>query len=418
MKILFFPYTWLAPSKTRIWLEYLRNYIEGKGVIDVFPYPDPSYTFNENVNAPLDQAFDLLNKCEKDYDWIVGEGYGAMFWTVLTRILNWDVPALIGPHLNPTTKSHLLINLLFKTCQHPLDCIAIGSKASRDLLKEQGVNTIAHQLFGINSDNFQKLKIPRSQLLKELGLPEGIYLLYSGRIQEDKSVGSLMSIFARIGVLCPESRLLLVSHVISEEYMEEFSHLIAGNKHVKVISDVTQTELNKYYNLADLFVSTSTNETFGLAPVEAMICGTPCVVPAYGGFRDTVTPEVGTLVSATWEENGIRVNALEFVRRVYELISDPHKRYLMSKAAQRHAQQYCWRNTMNLLDSLLYQDKPKPTAQHMIISTVNLPKYLQEVIGEWHGKSVPDLLGEFFKIDDFTQEELKLYYRNAFRNFI
>ena len=227
-----------------------------------------------------------------------------------------------------------------------------------------------------------------------------------------------MSIFARIGILCPESRLLLISHVISEEYMEEFSHLIDGNPQVKVISNVSQTELNKYYNIADLFVSTSTNETFGLAPIEAMNCGTPCVVPAYGGFRDTVTPEVGVLVSSTWKENGIRVNALDFVRRVYELISDPQRRHLMSKEAEQHAQQYCWRNTVNFLESLLYQEKSKPTPPQMRISTQDLPKYLQQLIGEWHGKSVTDLLGQFSQIGDFTQEEFKMYYRNAFRKFI
>ncbi len=39
---------------------------------------------------------------------------------------------------------------------------------------------------------------------------------------------------------------------------------------------------------ADVFVHAGTRETFGLAPLEALACGTPVVLPARAGFLDLI----------------------------------------------------------------------------------------------------------------------------------
>lgn len=53
---------------------------------------------------------------------------------------------------------------------------------------------------------------------------------------------------------------------------------------------------------ADIFLFPIDNvqETFGLAPIEAMAAGLPLIVSDWDGMKDTVTPEVGLRVATEW----------------------------------------------------------------------------------------------------------------------
>jgi glycosyltransferase involved in cell wall biosynthesis len=54
--------------------------------------------------------------------------------------------------------------------------------------------------------------------------------------------------------------------------------------------------LVKLYNIADVHVSLSVEETFGLTIIESLACGTPVVAYNVAALKETVTSSVGTLV--------------------------------------------------------------------------------------------------------------------------
>jgi glycosyltransferase involved in cell wall biosynthesis len=59
---------------------------------------------------------------------------------------------------------------------------------------------------------------------------------------------------------------------------------------------IPDSEIVRLYNMAKVFVYSSILEPFGLAPVEAMACGTPVVAIKEGGVRESVVPnETGFL---------------------------------------------------------------------------------------------------------------------------
>ena len=59
---------------------------------------------------------------------------------------------------------------------------------------------------------------------------------------------------------------------------------------------IPDSELVRLYNMAKVFVCSFILEPFGLAPVEAMACGTPVVAVKEGGVRESVVPnETGFL---------------------------------------------------------------------------------------------------------------------------
>lgn len=99
----------------------------------------------------------------------------------------------------------------------------------------------------------------------------------------------------------------------------------------------TQASLPFYYSAADAVVMPSRYESFGLAALEAMACGTPVVASDVGGLsylvRDGVT---GFLVPEG--------NAELFADKISLLLHDPKLRIAMGKRGIEEALEYSWWN--------------------------------------------------------------------------
>ena len=93
-----------------------------------------------------------------------------------------------------------------------------------------------------------------------------------------------------------------------EYRIKEMPEKIIGVTKIK-----NQEELKSFYNLADVFLNLSLEETMGLVTVEAMACGTPAVV-----FNSTACPEL--LAPQTGEilyEQGVEY-IMDVLKGVYE----------------------------------------------------------------------------------------------------
>jgi hypothetical protein len=74
---------------------------------------------------------------------------------------------------------------------------------------------------------------------------------------------------------------------------------------VRIYTQFDASRKAAFYGAADIFVAPVDNvqESFGLAPVEAMACGVPQVVADWDGYRDTVAHEqTGLRVPTVWLE--------------------------------------------------------------------------------------------------------------------
>ena len=67
-------------------------------------------------------------------------------------------------------------------------------------------------------------------------------------------------------------------------------------KTIYIPSTNSQQELSCFYNLADVVVSASYAESFGLTIVEALACGTPVIVYNNTGQADIPSENTGLLV--------------------------------------------------------------------------------------------------------------------------
>jgi glycosyltransferase involved in cell wall biosynthesis len=65
----------------------------------------------------------------------------------------------------------------------------------------------------------------------------------------------------------------------------------------ELIPKASRNEMVNYYKAADLLVSTSVQETFGLSCLEAMACGVPVFATRSGGVEDFIDQDCGKLVN-------------------------------------------------------------------------------------------------------------------------
>jgi glycosyltransferase involved in cell wall biosynthesis len=122
-------------------------------------------------------------------------------------------------------------------------------------------------------------------------------LLYVGRLHPEKGVHLLAAAFARIAPRHPGWRLRIVGPWLLEEgggglpYVEKLRVMLEGAPAEIVEPQFDPALLAKEYQAATLFCYPSLadkGESFGLAALEAMACGTPPLVSSLECFRDFV----------------------------------------------------------------------------------------------------------------------------------
>lgn len=174
------------------------------------------------------------------------------------------------------------------------DAVLAPSRAVAARLQDAGVARVVQQPLGVDTRVFHPRR--RDPHWREsLGLaPETRLLVYAGRFAPEKNLQTLANAVALLGpgyrLVCVGSgptpprgpQVLLLPHVPS-------SHLLAP-----------------LLASADAFVHAGDQESFGLAALEAMACGTPVIVRRAAGLAELVEGDAGLAVEsarpAAWAE--------------------------------------------------------------------------------------------------------------------
>lgn len=163
-------------------------------------------------------------------------------------------------------------------------------------------------------------------------------LLYAGRLDKHK----------RIDLLVRLTRKLLKSghHVHLDIVGPDFNHTkkdielliseLGIGDHVNILGKVSDQDLIELYSEAEVFLSASEYEGFGLTVVEALASGTPCVlnnIPSFEMIAD------GQNFAKTVDFNNLKEAEIE-VKSFLELNDDHY--FDASAHARDHALNYSW----------------------------------------------------------------------------
>ena len=178
----------------------------------------------------------------------------------------------------------------------------------------------------------------RPQARAELGLNGQKILLCVGRIEPLKGVDLLLHAAAAVDADDDLQVLVVGSDAEGSGELEKLQKLtdelnIAGA--VEFVGRVPQEQLPWYYSAADVCVVPSFYESFGLAALESMACGTPVVASRVGGLS-TIIQHGRTGYLKSWRCPEAFAQSLEMI------ISNRDLQDSMGSAARARAESLGW----------------------------------------------------------------------------
>ena len=189
---------------------------------------------------------------------------------------------------------------------------------------------------GVDLSLFRPLD--QQQVRARLGLNGEKVFLYVGRLEPLKGMDLLLHTAAQMET-CDDVRVMVVGGDANGGQEVERLKKLAKELNVEDVFDfvgrVDQQDLPLYYNAADVCVVPSYYESFGLAALEAMACGTPVVAARVGGLS-TIVQHGRTGFLKSWRCPEAFANSLEMI------ISSDRLKHNMGLAARKRAEGMGW----------------------------------------------------------------------------
>jgi glycosyltransferase involved in cell wall biosynthesis len=162
------------------------------------------------------------------------------------------------------------------------------------------------------------------------------YILYLGRLREDKGADIALLAFSLLRQQNPDIRLKIAGDGREKDNLQKMSAKLSLNRHVDFLGSVKGTEKTGLLRDALFLICPSRREAFGIVNLEAFASGLPVVASKVGGIPDTVNDG----------ENGFLVepgNPAQLAEKMQLLIENPALRERMSGKALQKAAQYDWK---------------------------------------------------------------------------
>lgn len=181
--------------------------------------------------------------------------------------------------------------------RHSADFVIFESHYERNRLLSHGLpaeqSVVIHS--GIDLDRFATAT-RSAEFAQRYGLEPGRHLVFGivARLSEEKGHNYLVEAFARVARQTPEARLLIVGDgPLLEQTQTQVARLELQNQ---VIFAGMQRDIPSHLALLDVFVLSSTRESFPLSAREAMAAGRCVIAPRIGGCGEVVEDGVTGLL--------------------------------------------------------------------------------------------------------------------------
>jgi glycosyltransferase involved in cell wall biosynthesis len=117
-------------------------------------------------------------------------------------------------------------------------------------------------------------------------------------------------------------------------------------------------DLRTLYNAADLVVSPTMAEGFGLTLAEAEACGVPVIATDYSAVSEVVGPggvliKPNQLITNAYAHEWALVDEAEMTRQVERIIDRPARLRALGEAGRAHVKQFSWADAAASFDQLM-----------------------------------------------------------------
>jgi len=298
----------------------------------------------------------------KNFDLVhFAKNLGVFGLKIPSVVTIYDLTTLIHPELFPKFDVWYWKNIEKRYLNNASKVIAISETTADDLKRHYNLPADRIKVIYPSIDPCF-YPIPPSDIARireKYHLPEG-YILHVGRIDLKKKLPLLVEAYAIVKEKYGPSftdRLVFVGEIYLKSKDETLFPTIKRlglTKDVIFAGGIPDDDLPAIMTGAKVFVSASVHEGFGLAPIEAMACGTPVIAYPAGALREALGNAalyVGTL------------DQERMANAIIKLYKEPDLRTDMSLKGLLRAQMYqSERNshqTLQLYEEIVHENQRK-----------------------------------------------------------
>lgn len=170
-------------------------------------------------------------------------------------------------------------------------------------------------------------------------------VLFMGRLTRSKGPDYFLRVAKEVTDRDPKVKFLMIgSGDLQRQCIEKAARMGLTGK-ILFSSFLRGTDVNKAYQLADLFIMPSVSEPFGLVALEAIHNGTPAIISKQSGVAEVSD---NFLKIDFWD-----IDAMQ--RAVLELLYSPAKAATLAKAGKQDLHNLTWKKSSEQMHAL-YQD--------------------------------------------------------------
>jgi len=304
------------------------------------------------------QHVDEFRRSEKTRYDILHSHYWLSGVAAMQLEQGWDIPHITMFHTlghlkrlaNPNAVEPFIRLVMERRLIQQADSIIASTNDERmQIIRHCGATPGQVRVIPCGVDLQRFIPQDQQQAREKLGLKQHQpVLLFVGRLDPFKGPDLLLRAAA---MMEEEAQVVIVGGQITGdkevEQLRKLATQLKINKRVLFTGAQPQHELSTIYSAADVTVIPSYHESFGLAAVESLACGTPVVATRAGGLTTVVHHgETGYLVP--------RCPGF-FAERLDTLLQNPDLLEGMRLAARPSILQFSWKNVARQMQDL-YQD--------------------------------------------------------------
>lgn len=299
-----------VPEKTHSSFEHYRDQVNGGKFLPVetvdglkvqrVNLPSETGTGLQNQMAFIRAFVEYCRNSETRPD-VIQTTYLSDFWLPwLVMLRRMGIPhvywhSLLAP-LSSSPVKRQRQKLLWRLKYQLPDCVVASSTAARTSLQQLGVtNRIEVIPNGVDLDQFQPVdSTEKARLRQELNLPaESEIILFVGGLIQRKGIDLLLEAWRDIASRRPEAHLVLVGPSYKDisgdaetpEFRQKIERALAEcGAEDRIVFAGTVSNVQAYFQAADLFVFPARREGMGNVVLEAFGCGLASILTPFLGF--------------------------------------------------------------------------------------------------------------------------------------
>jgi glycosyltransferase involved in cell wall biosynthesis len=310
--------------------------------------------YYENVVIKFPSALEslrLIYDYEPDEIYVSTPGPVGIFGLLAAKMLGLKSTGIYhtdfaeqANHIIKDESAVSLIDSYAKWFYGMIDLIKVPTKEYIKILEQRGYDNRKMSVFrrGIDSSLFSPRAGGRTVIKEYFGIKDGLNLVYSGRISQDKNLDFLLDVFSEFLNTGAKANLILLG---DGPYMHELMKKIDGQSRVFFSGSLSQQALPALYSGCDIFVFPSTTDTFGMAVLEAQCCGLPAIVSSTGGPKELIKDIATGFIAMSNDKQ----DWLESIKRLAYLHDNEPSRFAeMKRFAREYAvSRFNWKSVID-----------------------------------------------------------------------